>query len=120
MTSNTPEGAEGGTADAPRRGAPPPASALPCQNSNNSNTKPKRYRLKLLAGATDWFTSKDNKNAVWEQVDGDTLKRWGAPSGAEAKSAFHLRQNVASFGLLYPTSYEFLLVNQSLFIFTTD
>ena len=92
------EKAEGRTADAPApAGAPPPASALPCQNSNNSNTKPKRYRLKLLAGATDWFTSKDNKNAVWEQVDGDTLKRWGAPSGAEAKSAFHLRQNVASF-----------------------
>lgn len=97
MTSITPEGAEGGAADAPRRGAPPPASALPCQNSNNSNTKPKRYRLKRVPNQEGWFTSKDNKNASWEQVDGDTLKRWGAPSGAEAKSAFHLRLNVASF-----------------------
>ena len=97
MTSITPEGAEGGAADAPRRGAPPPASALPCQNSNNSNTKPKRYRLKRVPNQEGWFTSKDNKNASWEQLDGDTLKRWGAPSGAEAKSAFHLRLNVASF-----------------------
>lgn len=90
-------GAEGGTADAPRRGAPPPASALPCQNSNNSNTKPKRYRLKPVPNQAGWFTSKDNKNTTWEQLDGDTLRRWGEPNGAERKSAFHLRLNVSSF-----------------------
>lgn len=89
--------AEGGAADAPRRGAPPPPSALPCQNSNNSNQKPKRYRLKRIPNHEGWFTVKGEKNACWEQLDGDTLKRWGAPSGAEAKSAFHLRLNVASF-----------------------
>ena len=91
-------GAEGGTADAPRRGAPPPASALPCQNSNNSNTTGKRYRLKPVAGSDGlFFKSKDCKKAFWKKIDEDTLQRFGLPSGAEAKSAFHLRLNVASF-----------------------
>lgn len=76
---------------------PADASALPCQNSNNSDKPAKRYRLKRVPNAEGWFTSKDCKNAIWEQVDGDTIRRWGQPSGAEAKSAFHLRLNVASF-----------------------
>jgi hypothetical protein len=79
-----------------QRGAPGTA-ALPCQNSNNSNKQPKRYRLKRLPGSEDLFTSKENNRAYWRQLDGDTLERWGNPSGAEAKSAFHLRLNVASF-----------------------
>jgi hypothetical protein len=35
---------------------------------------------------------------VWRVLeDGDTLQRWGYPTSAEAKAAFHLRQNVAAF-----------------------
>ena len=75
----------------------PAAAALPCQNSNNSNKKVKRYRFKPLPSAPGWFTDPSNKNAYWDQIDGDTLRRWGMPSGAERKSAFHLRLNVASF-----------------------
>jgi len=76
--------------------APDPAG-LPCQNSNNSNKPAKRYRLKPVPGSDFFYTSKDNDRAVWSKVDGDTIQRWGRPSGAEAKSAFHLRLNVASF-----------------------
>jgi hypothetical protein len=76
--------------------APEPAG-LPCQNSNNSNKPAKRYRLKPVSGSDVFYTSKDNDRAVWSKVDGDTIQRWGKPSGAEAKSAFHLRLNVASF-----------------------
>ena len=80
------------------REAPAPAPAgLPCQNSNNSNKPAKRYRLEKLPSPSNFYQSKDNDRAVWEQVDDDTIRRWGKPSGAEAKSAFHLRQNVASF-----------------------
>jgi hypothetical protein len=53
--------------------------------------------MKRLKGSADLFVSKDNDNAVWKQVDGDTLQRWGMPSSAERKSAFHLRKNVESF-----------------------
>ena len=79
------------------RSAAPGASALPCQNSNNSNKPTKRYRLKRIPGSADFFASKDCSRAIWQQIDGDTISRWGMPSGAEAKSAFHLRLNVASF-----------------------
>ena len=77
--------------------AAPAASGLPCQNSNNSNIPAKRYRLQRIPGMEGWFTSKSHKDAVWDQIDGDTFKRWGRPSSAEAKAAFHLRLNVASF-----------------------
>lgn len=90
------EGAAAPCRSRAQRGAAGPA-ALPCQNSNNSNQPAKRYRLKKLPSAPGWFTDPNNKNAIWEQQDGDTLRRWGMPSGAEAKSAFHLRLNVASF-----------------------
>jgi hypothetical protein len=80
-----------------RVAAAPAPAGLPCQNSNNSNKPAKRYRLQKLPGAANFYKSKDNDKAVWEQVDGDTIRRWGMPSGAEAKSAFHLRLNVASF-----------------------
>lgn len=76
---------------------PDGSAALPCQNSNNSNTSTKRYRLVPLPGSVELFTSGNDKRAIWHQVDGDTIERWGFPSGAEAKSAFHLRRNVASF-----------------------
>ncbi len=79
-----------------QRGAPGTA-ALPCQNSNNSDKKQKRYRLKAIPGSPGLYADPNNKRAVWQQRDGDTIERWGMPSGAEAKSAFHLRLNVASF-----------------------
>jgi hypothetical protein len=78
------------------RGAPGTAG-LPCQNSNNSDKKPKHYRLKPVKNQPGFYASNDSKNSVWEQKDEDTLLRWGMPSGAEAKSAFHLRLNVAAF-----------------------
>jgi hypothetical protein len=34
---------------------------------------------------------------VWQQQEGYLLKRWGRATGADAKSAFHLRLNVAAF-----------------------
>jgi hypothetical protein len=71
--------------------------ALPCQNSNNSNQSAKKYRLQRVPGTDGLFTSKDHKAAAWNQIDEDTLCRWGKPNGAEAKAAFHLRLNVAAF-----------------------
>jgi hypothetical protein len=44
-----------------------------------------------------FFKSKDNDRAVWKKIDGDTIERWGKPSSAEVKAAFHLRLNVGSF-----------------------
>jgi len=82
--------------DAAAQAAAPASAGLPCQNSNNSNTKPKRYRLKPIPNHPELFTTNDSK-AVWHQTDQDTIERWGMASGAEAKSAFHLRQNGASF-----------------------
>lgn len=75
--------------------APEPA-ALPCQNSNNSD-KP-RYKLRP---APNWsgdnmFTDGQSK-CVWDKRDEDTLTRLGMPTSAEAKMAFHLRQNVTAF-----------------------
>ncbi|RXK55100.1 hypothetical protein ESB00_04160 [Oleiharenicola lentus] len=79
------------------REAPAPAPAgLPCQNSNNSDKSPRRYRLKAVKGQEGVFTDRDGKR-LWDQRDKDTLHRFGMPTGAEAKSAFHLRLNVASF-----------------------
>lgn len=72
-------------------------AALPRQNSNNSDKPAKRYRLQRIPGTAGLFTSKDNKRAIWKQVDGDTIQRFGTPGSAEAKSAFHLRLNVESF-----------------------
>ncbi len=76
---------------------PDGSAGLPCQNSNNSDKPAKRYRLKRIPGSPDFYTSKDNKRAVWLQLDGDTMQRWGFPSGAEAKAAYHLRLNVEAF-----------------------
>lgn len=91
-------GSGGGTAAGCGRGAPAPEPpALPCQNSNNSNKPTKRYCLTPVRGSSKFYTSKDNDRAVWEKLDGDVIQRWGVPSGADAKSAFHLRLNVASF-----------------------
>jgi len=87
--------ADGGMRRAER--AAPAASGLPCQNRNNSNKQSKRYRLEPVHGSAVFFKSKDNDRAVWKKLDGDVLERWGKPSSSEAKSAFHLRQNVASF-----------------------
>ncbi|MBX3751082.1 MAG: hypothetical protein KF897_13430 [Opitutaceae bacterium] len=85
-----------GPSGAPEAAAPAHAG-LPCQNSNNSDKKPKHYRLKPIPNQPGFYASKDSKSAVWEQKDEDTLLRWGMPSGAEAKSAYHLRLNVAAF-----------------------
>lgn len=73
------------------------AAALPCLNSNNSDKRPKRYRLKKLKGHDDLYQEKGNDRAIWKQVDGDTIQRFGTPNAAEAKAAFHLRLNVESF-----------------------
>ena len=80
------------------REAPAPApAALPCQNRNNSNKEPKRYRLQPVHGSEVFFRSPGNDQAVWKKLDGDFLERWGRPSGSEAKAAFSLRLNVGSF-----------------------
>ena len=82
------------------RVAPAPAPAgLPCQNSNNSDKPRRRYRLNRVPHAPNFYTDKNKKHA-WDQRDDDdpdTLYRLGEPTGAEARSAFHLRLNVASF-----------------------
>ena len=90
---------EGPVAGGMRRAerAAPAASGLPCQNSNNSNRPPRRYRLKPIPNAPGWFIDSNVKDAVWKQQDGDLLQRWGRPTGAEAKAAFNLRLNVAAF-----------------------
>ena len=77
------------------RVAPAPAPAgLPCQNSNNSNTP--RYRLRPVPNQPGVYTDRSKKR-LWDQRDDDTLHRFGMPTGAEARSAFHLRLNVAAF-----------------------
>jgi len=75
-------------------GAAPAPAALPCQNSNNSDKK--RYRLKPYPNGEGLFTD-NNGRTIWDQRDEDTLYRWGIPTGAEAKAAYHLRLNVGSF-----------------------
>lgn len=75
--------------------APEPA-ALPCQNSNNSNKPRPRYRLLQVPHAPNFFTDREKKH-VWDEQDEDTLHRIGVPTGTEARSAFHLRLNVAAF-----------------------
>lgn len=80
-----------------RRGAPAPApAALPCQNSNNSDKRRPRYRLTQVPHAPSIYTDREKKH-IWEKQDDDTLHRIGMPTSAEARSAFHLRLNVASF-----------------------
>ncbi|RXK55051.1 hypothetical protein ESB00_03890 [Oleiharenicola lentus] len=77
------------------REAPAPAPAgLPCQNSNNSD-KP-RYKLKPVPHQPGIYRDNSGKQ-LWDERDEDTLYRWGVPTGAEARSAFHLRLNVAAF-----------------------
>lgn len=88
-------------------------AALPCLNSNNSDKRPKRYRLKKLKGHEDLYQEKGNENAIWKQVDGDTIQRFGTPNSAEAKAAFQLRLNVESF-------IKFFGRNRCLFFTITD
>ena len=70
-----------GKAAAPCRSRPQGGAAgvgaLPCQNSNNSNQKQKRYRLTPVPGSSKFYTTKDNDRAVWEKLDGDIIQRWG-------------------------------------------
>ncbi len=100
LSNGNAENAEG-AAETPRggrpQGGPRGAAGLPCQNSNNSDKNPNHYRLKPIPNQPGFFASGDNKNALWEKRDHDTLIRWGLPSGAEAKAAFHLRKNVEAF-----------------------
>jgi len=79
-----------------REAAAPAPAGLPCQNSNNSD-KP-RYRLKVVAGQRGVYTD-NSKKRCWDERDDDpdTLHRMGMPTSAEARSAFHLRLNVAAF-----------------------
>jgi hypothetical protein len=78
-------------------GAAPAPAALPRQNSNNSDRPEKRYRLQPFDLAQGLYTSKDNKHAVFEQREDGLLQRFGLPSPAEAKAAFHLGRNVFAF-----------------------
>jgi hypothetical protein len=89
----------GGPAGAARSRAqrgPDGDAGLPCQNRNNSDRPAKRYRLKRVPG-TEFYRASGDDRGVWKKLDGDTIERWGRPSGAEAKSAFQLRLNVESF-----------------------
>jgi hypothetical protein len=70
-------------------------AGLPCQNRNNSDKPPKRYRLQPIVGQPGFY--KDREGRTWDLHDDGTLLRWGSPTSAEAKAAFHLRQNVAAF-----------------------
>jgi len=79
-----------------RVAAAPAPAGLPCQNSNNSNKPKPRYRLRQVPHAPNLYTDRDKKH-VWDKQDEDTLHRIGVPTGAEARSAFHLRLNVAAF-----------------------
>lgn len=51
-----------------------------------------------IPGQTGIFTDRSKKRC-WDQDDDDpdTLHRMGMPTSAEARSAFHLRLNVAAF-----------------------
>ncbi len=107
-------GSEGESAADSGRFAPgSAASALPCQNSNNSDKNTKGYRFQPLRGSDVFYTSKSHEKAAWQKLDEDTFARWGQPSGAEAKAAFHLRQNVAAF-------IKFFGRNHCLFFTVTD
>ncbi|MEN9403447.1 MAG: hypothetical protein RL091_2150, partial [Verrucomicrobiota bacterium] len=77
-----------------REAAAPAPAGLPCQNSNNSN-KP-RYKLRSVPNQPGVYTD-GGKKRLWDERDADTFYRWGIPTGAEARSAFHLRLNVAAF-----------------------
>lgn len=87
------EPVDGGMRRAER--AAPAASGLPCQNRNNSDRAPKRYRLEPIAGQPNFYKDRDGR--TWDLHEEGTLVRWGVPTSAEAKAAFHLRLNVASF-----------------------
>ena len=89
------EGAGGQPAGCGRAAPAPAASALPCQNSNNSDKPKPRYRLIQVPHAPNFYT--DGEKHVWDKQDDDTLHRLGMPTGPEARSAFHLRLNVAAF-----------------------
>jgi len=79
-----------------REAAAPAPAGLPCQNSNNSDKPNPRYRLAQVPHAPNLYTDREG-NHVWDKHDDDTLWRIGMPTGAEARSAFHLRLNVAAF-----------------------
>ena len=86
----------GQAAGCSREAAAPAPAGLPCQNSNNSNKTRPRYRLLQVPHAPNLYTDREKKH-VWDKHDEDTLHRIGMPTGAEARSAFHLRLNVAAF-----------------------
>lgn len=94
-----------------REAPAPDAAALPCQNSNNSDKRP-RYRLRPVSGNPDVFTD-GSEGRCYMQVDADTVQRYGFPTSAEAKAAFQLRLNVASFVQHYGR-------NRCLFFTVTD
>lgn len=95
MTTGCQEKA-GQAAGCSRVAAAPAPAGLPCQNSNNSDKPKPGYRLIQVPGTPNFYTDKERKH-VWDKHDDDTLWRLGMPTGAEARSAFHLRLNVAAF-----------------------
>lgn len=87
------------------REAPAPAAAgLPCQNSNSSDRKRPRYRLRPHPSNPGMLSDGDERR-YFEPVDKDTVRRYGIPTSAEAKAAFQLRLNVASFVQHYGRSH---------------
>ncbi len=94
--SQSATGGGGQAAGCAREARAPAPAALPCQNSNNSDKPLPRYRLFQVPGQSNLYADREKKH-VWDKHDEDTLHRLGKPTGAEARSAFHLRLNVASF-----------------------
>lgn len=96
MTVQGTSGPGGQAAGCAREARAPAPAALPCQNSNNSDKPKPGYRLIQVSGTPNFYTDREKKH-VWDKHDEDTLWRLGMPTGAEARSAFHLRLNVAAF-----------------------
>lgn len=114
------DGAEGGSPDAPRSGAPGTPAALLHRNSNNcaEPSTSKGYRLRSKAtfykgqaghaqevtvSVTDKGEGVDRDGRAWQLgEDGKTWERmFGGITSAEAKRAYALRVNVEAFTEYY-------------------
>jgi len=85
-----PSTAQPGLASANGADSGPDAAALPCQNSNNSDKRP-RYRLRPVPGNPDVFTD-GSEGRCYMQVDADTVQRYGYLDHASAFFTWLVRQ----------------------------